>query len=338
MDRRRASQFRRVGAVTAAIVATAALVACSAGPGASPPPAMGTAPSSGAAANATLPPLATRQAAAGSAAIVTGTHSCSEVTSGTDTPVGDIYQRRGQIFRCTWEVSHPRLRGTGISLISADIADIVNDAPAIFWAEDVTWNEAGTWVGRATGTKDLAGVHSIRTKALGTGAYAGLQYTDSESGAGDTWLVNGRIEPVPRQTAPAVTVQPSLGTPAQGSGTCREALAATAAGSGQVRAWVFDCEIVSADPRVAGRQLILVNADVHADGTASLWGTTVIWNDQGTWDGSWTGSAAAGWSDGERTWSGALLGSDAYQGMEYRVTATTWKGARIVLNGSITRA
>ncbi len=332
MDRRRASQFRRIGAVAlVAIVATVAIVACSAGPGASPPPATGAASSSGAAATTRV------SAVASGAAIVTGTHKCGEVVSGTDTPVGDIYQRRGQIFRCTWEVSDARMSGTGVTLISADIADIVNDAPAVFWAEDMTWNEAGTWVGRVTGTKDAAGVHSIRTTALGTGSYAGLQYTDFESGAGDTWPVNGRIEPVSRQSPPAVTVQPSLETPAQGSGTCHEALAGTFAGSGHVRAWVFDCEIVSADPRVAGRQLILVNAEVHADGTASLWGTTVIWNDQGTWDGSWTGTAAAGWPDSERTWSGALVGSDGYRGMEYRVVTATWNGARVVMNGSIAR-
>lgn len=101
---------------------------------------------------------------------------------------------------------------------------------------------------------------------------------------------------------------------------------------------VFGCDATSSDPRLAGRQLVLVNADLQADGTADLWGTTVLWNAQGTWDGSWTGSAGPGWPRGERTWTGALEGSGAFRGLTCRVVTTTNEGLSLVTAGSVDAA
>ncbi len=354
MTRKCVTRSVRLGSVvaTAAVVALA-ISACAASSTGSRSPSTGVASGAGGSVPAPVPEVASPNRASTTPAagaspslrasapavesgvgVVTGVHPCAEIIEGTDTPVGAVVQRRGQIFRCTWDVSDPRLRGTGVSLISADIA---GDGSAVVWARDVTWTEGGTWVGRATGTKDAVGVHWLTTSSFGTGAYAGLRYTDSESGPGDSWPVHGRIEPIQGGSSTTVTTEPGLSTPA-GRGTCHEALAATAVGPSQLRAWLFDCDIVNVDPRVAGRQLVLVNADAYADGSADLGGVTILWNEQGTWDGSWTGKAGEGWPSGQRIWSGTLAGSGAYRGSAYHVVTTAPDGAVVIVNGSVTAA
>jgi hypothetical protein len=68
------------------------------------------------------------------------------------------------------------------------------------------------------------------------------------------------------------------------------------------------------DPRLAGKELITLNADFHGT-VAAEWGTTRIENAGGAWEGTWTG---ASWNDGYATSvSGWLIGSGGYAGYTY---------------------
>jgi hypothetical protein len=78
--------------------------------------------------------------------------------------------------------------------------------------------------------------------------------------------------------------------------------------------WVFRYEM--SDPRLNGDQESIINGDLRADGSADLWGTAVIRNDDGTWECSgWTGTIA---NDGVEHYIWAVYeGTGAYAGLTY---------------------
>jgi hypothetical protein len=57
--------------------------------------------------------------------------------------------------------------------------------------------------------------------------------------------------------------------------------------------WTYRME--SSDPRLTGTMDVVINVDQRqADKSGALWGTAVLSNQGGSWDGSWTGGIAAG--------------------------------------------
>ena len=57
---------------------------------------------------------------------------------------------------------------------------------------------------------------------------------------------------------------------------------------------------------------VTINYDMYPTGIADMWGTTVLTNDGGTWEGEWVGSIH---SDGTHTTFETLTGSGDYAGL-----------------------
>ena len=76
--------------------------------------------------------------------------------------------------------------------------------------------------------------------------------------------------------------------------------------------WVY--EVVMSDERVSGTATITINYDLYPTGLADMWGTTVIANDGGTWEGEWIGSIHG---DGTHTAYETATGTGDYAGLQY---------------------
>ena len=76
--------------------------------------------------------------------------------------------------------------------------------------------------------------------------------------------------------------------------------------------WVY--ENVMSDARVSGTSTVTINYDMYPTGIADMWGTTVLTNDGGTWEGEWVGSIH---SDGTHTTLETLTGTGDYAGLRY---------------------
>jgi hypothetical protein len=76
--------------------------------------------------------------------------------------------------------------------------------------------------------------------------------------------------------------------------------------------WIYDEEM--SDERVSGTSTVTINYDMYPTGIADMWGTTVLTNDDGTWEGEWVGSIH---SDGTHTTYQTLTGTGDYEGLRY---------------------
>ena len=76
---------------------------------------------------------------------------------------------------------------------------------------------------------------------------------------------------------------------------------------------VYDCVHESSDPRVSGAVTAEVFLEQQPPGTA-MWGTIVLTNDGGTWQGDWSGEITP---DGNHVIDGVLAGADDYDGLQY---------------------
>jgi hypothetical protein len=77
----------------------------------------------------------------------------------------------------------------------------------------------------------------------------------------------------------------------------------------------------SSDPRLSGRQDVVINVDQRqADGSSTLWGTSVVRNAAGAWAGKWTGGIAA--SGDVHYLNMTMTGAGDYAGLVYRRTGT----------------
>ena len=76
--------------------------------------------------------------------------------------------------------------------------------------------------------------------------------------------------------------------------------------------WVY--ENVMSDERVSGTSTVTINYDMYPAGIADMWGTTVLTNDGGTWEGEWVGSIH---NDGTHTTYETLTGTGDYAGLRF---------------------
>ncbi|HUV18817.1 MAG TPA: hypothetical protein VMW33_10095 [Ilumatobacteraceae bacterium] len=76
--------------------------------------------------------------------------------------------------------------------------------------------------------------------------------------------------------------------------------------------WVY--EQVMSDDRVSGTSTVTINYDMYPNGIADMWGTTVLTNDSGAWEGEWVGSIR---SDGTHITFERLTGTGDYAGLRY---------------------
>jgi hypothetical protein len=77
--------------------------------------------------------------------------------------------------------------------------------------------------------------------------------------------------------------------------------------------WVY--EEAMSDERVSGTSTITINYDMYPSGIADMWGTVVLTNDDGTWEGEWVGSIHG---DGTHTAFQTPTGTGDYEGLQYR--------------------
>jgi hypothetical protein len=81
----------------------------------------------------------------------------------------------------------------------------------------------------------------------------------------------------------------------------------------QTRGLVVSYQTEASDPRASGTLEVTVNADSALDGSATMWGTSVMTNEKGTWvcDG-WTGALDA---SGHRFTFIEATGTGEYEGL-----------------------
>ena len=82
----------------------------------------------------------------------------------------------------------------------------------------------------------------------------------------------------------------------------------------EARGLVQVYETVMTDERVSGTSTVTINYDLYPSGIADMWGTTVLSNDGGTWEGEWVGSIH---DDGTHTTYETLTGTGDYAGLRF---------------------
>ena len=128
------------------------------------------------------------------------------------------------------------------------------------------------------------------------------------------------------------------GTPVSVSDSfiCEQTAAGTETMSGdlhQYRGVTMRCQHDSAsDPRIRGVQESEVSIDLRPDRSADMWGTYRLTNVDGSWEGNWTGTVAAGYST--HAMDGVASGTGSYAGLQlsYHVTGD---GRYFTLTGTI---
>ena len=76
--------------------------------------------------------------------------------------------------------------------------------------------------------------------------------------------------------------------------------------------WIYENEM--SDERAEGTEEVTINYDMYPTGLADMWGTTVLTNDGGTWEGEWVGSIHG---DSTHTVYQDLTGTGDYAGLRY---------------------
>jgi len=98
---------------------------------------------------------------------------------------------------------------------------------------------------------------------------------------------------------------------------------------GDVRGAVYTGDIESSDPRVAGWITTVANVSwiklgrTQFNFEAHMWGTFIIENAQGSWEGTWTGSRGPDWWTGVHIIDSVGRGTGAYEGLHIRFH---WEG------------
>lgn len=75
--------------------------------------------------------------------------------------------------------------------------------------------------------------------------------------------------------------------------------------------WEYRSEM--SDKRVSGTLTLVVNADQRSDGSSTIWGTSTVRGDDGTWEGTWTGGIMREGAEGFL--HEVLRGTGAYEGL-----------------------
>lgn len=307
-----------VGVLAIVIVAVVGAGALSLGQGPQDLPAGGGvgAPSATPAPPAASPTLAPLPAS------VTGTEICGG-NPGTETTVGGVKQTRGITKRCVERMSDPRVSGESTRSYSTDV---YADGSEYWWGTAELSNDGGAWRGIWTGTYK-AGAEGVDIVAVWTGisGYDGLQYRLSVKVYASSINVTGTIEQI---------------GPVELTGTSDCALRKSPTDGPSVEGFVetyrdgaFACTERASDPRVSGTGENRFNVNIRADRSADIWGTWVITNDLGTWEGSWAGTVDNGYTTHRA--AGVLLGSGAYEGFRYRPSVVSSEGVDYAVTGTI---
>lgn len=235
---------------------------------------------------------------------VTQFSSCKIPDHGSSITVLSISHAWGGIIDCTINASDPRVGGVSTGHIAMDERA---DLSAEIWGTTVITNAGGTWEGRWAGTIDK-GFTTYRIEGLytGTGGYAGLEYRESAISNDATTYTTGTgiIRPV--------------GTLITGTEACEktnEGVTEPFDNVTVIRGVALACTDSMSDPRVSGTSSTQVSIDEWADQSADIWGSLVLRNNGGAWEGRWSGTIDRGYTI--RRIEGLLVGTGAYAGLEY---------------------
>jgi hypothetical protein len=257
------------------------------------------------------PPIETTRPTAGPTAWVlppgwaSGSQVCEMRPGATSATVDGIIETRGTIYDCTTTSEDPRLSGTAVVTSSSDELE---DGTWLGWGTQDTTNADGSWSGAYAVTSTATATSmAFDSVALGSGAYAGLEVLYHVvmygSGAID---IDGIVVPV--------------GTEVTGTETCSVTRAGHALGVGDItatRGLEMSCTDTMSDERLSGARTLDVSVDTRADDSADLWGTSIVTNDGGTWEGFFFGTVDPGYTT-HRVRS-LLRGAGDYEGLLFRL-------------------
>jgi hypothetical protein len=252
--------------------------------------------------NATASP-----AASPTAAVITGSESCSTTTSGAVTTLDGVEQSRGERVLCATTMSDPRLTGEGSAILNANT---MPDGSWSAWGTRVITNAGGTWQGpffmEGTGA---ARSMTFDVVLMGEDGYAGLTFRAEVVTSPSATTFTGAIEP----TGPAITGHSDCVARSGGTDTPIGDLTAT-------RGAVLVCGDEADDPRVSGTSNLGIDMDIGPDGSGVMWGTQLLTNANGKWVGRWFGTVDPGFTTHHV--EALLRGTGAYDGLLMRQTVT----------------
>jgi hypothetical protein len=81
-----------------------------------------------------------------------------------------------------------------------------------------------------------------------------------------------------------------------GTGTVDPGVMTFPGGNVHIRGMVIGFLEESSDPRASGTNTVVMNANWDSDWTGPMWGTFLVVNEYGTWEGTYTGVMGAGGS------------------------------------------
>ncbi len=263
-------------------------------------------PGSGVGGAASPVPTATASTEA-TAASFTGSETCTETDNGTTATVNGVVQIRGQQVECTAMNTDPRLTGNGIATMNWDEYP---DGTSLAWGTRFIANDGGVWRSVwSVKTTAGAGVMEFEAVLVGEGGYEGLVApTFVRVSAVGPSTVRGTI----------MAAEPAIA----GHETCtfdeandREF---TVGDITAYRGVVGTCTDTMSDPRLTGTGKNELSIDMRPDESADIWGTYVLVNDGGTWEGRWAGTVDKGYTT--HRVEALLVGTGDYEGLLYRMS------------------
>jgi hypothetical protein len=257
------------------------------------------------------PPIETTRPTAGPTAWVlppgwaSGSQVCRMRPGATSATVDGVLETRGTIYDCTTTSEDPRLSGTAVVTSSSDEFE---DGTWLGWGTQETTNADGSWSGAfAVTSTATAPSMAFDSVALGSGGYAGLEvlYHVVMHGSGAI-TVDGIVRPV--------------GTEVAGTETCSATGAGHDLAVGEIvatRGLEMSCTDTMSDERLSGARSLHVSVDTRADDSADLWGTSIVTNDGGTWEGFFFGTVDPGYTTHHVR--SLMYGTGEYEGLLFRL-------------------
>jgi hypothetical protein len=239
--------------------------------------------------------------------------TCQVATGHVDTQSGGLTRSRGGQLRCSTTSADPRLAGTMSIFWSIDRrADGTGEA----WGEVTLRTGNGRWWGPFSGSVDPDDTQHLTGALFGANAYAAQRLVFTQVGTPAAFVLQGQVEPAGVPSAAGEVVVRRL-TANGGGDPGRESM--DPAGVNHVLGRSTPFTVDASDPRLAGDLTLVYAVDEDpADSSARLRGTESLVNAGGAWVGTWEGTWDAGWTT--HRWTGTVMGSGDYAGLEYRFT------------------
>lgn len=253
-----------------------------------------------------VPGMTASPSASPTPAAIAGTETCRTTTAATTSTLNGVEESRGERLDCTTTMSDARLTGTGTAILNSEQQ---LDGTWLGWGTREIRNTNGSWSGPFAITSTASATSMTFDFALlGVGGYDGLLFRGKAVMTATSTTLTGIIIPDPAGISGHQTCDSSGGTDTQVGDIT------------STRGVVLTCVDNVNDSRVHGTATIRMSIDMQRDGSADLWGTLVIANAGGTWEGFWFGTVDQGYTTHHV--EGMLRGTGDYAGLLLRVSVT----------------